>query len=58
MCPRACRGDRRWRGALAELALVLRDIGMDSEQIMKVNPEQKLDREEFCEFLKIEWAGA
>ena len=41
----------------AEVAVLLRDLGMDAEVIMKVNNEQAMDREELCEFLKIEWDG-
>jgi len=40
-----------------ELAVVLRDIGIDADVILKISDKQAMDREEFCEFLKIEWQG-
>lgn len=37
--------------------MVLRDIGIDADVILKISDKQAMDREEFCEFLKIEWQG-
>jgi hypothetical protein len=42
----------------AEMALLLRDIGMDSAAILKIKKDQALDREAFSEFLKEEWGEA
>jgi len=40
-----------------ELAVALRDIGLEPENILQGSPNEAFDREEFCEFLRAMWSG-
>jgi len=40
---------------ITEMIVLLRDIGFDSEAIVRIKEDQSLDREEFSQFLVEEW---